>query len=69
MGKNEVTLWAPQPYIFPFSKLPHSFTGAQSLYFPIRSQPQDHGPTIYTVTFPGSRSILNPRGAYFSHHV
>jgi hypothetical protein len=39
-GTNEVALWAHHPYIAPFSQLPHSVTGAQSLYFPIRSQPQ-----------------------------
>jgi hypothetical protein len=33
MGTNEVALWAHQPYIVPFSKLPHSVTGAQSLCF------------------------------------
>jgi hypothetical protein len=65
IGTNEVALWAHQPYIVPFSKLPHSVTGAQSLHFPIRSQPQDPGPTIYTFTFPGSSSELGPRGSIF----
>jgi hypothetical protein len=69
MGTNEVALWAHQPYIVPFSKLPHSVTGAQSLCFPIHLQPWDQGPAIYTVTFPGSPSELGPRGAFFSHHV
>jgi hypothetical protein len=68
-GTNEVALWAHQPYIVPFSKLPHSVTGAQSLCFLICSQPRDHGPTIYTFTFPGSSSELGPRGAFFSRHV
>jgi hypothetical protein len=68
-GTNEVALWAHQPYIAPFSQLPHSVTGAQSLHFPIHSQPWDPGPTIYTFTFPGSSSALGPRGAFFSRHV
>jgi hypothetical protein len=65
-GTNEVALWAHQPYIVPFSKLPHSVTGAQSLHFLIHSQPRDPGPTIYTFTFPRSSSELGP-GEHFSH--
>jgi hypothetical protein len=69
MGTNEVPLWAHQPYIVPFSKLPHLVTRAQRLYFLICSQPWDYGLAIYTVTFPGSSSELGPRGAFFSCHV
>jgi hypothetical protein len=36
-GTNEVALWDNQPYIVPFSKLPHSVIGALSLHFSIRS--------------------------------
>jgi hypothetical protein len=68
-GTNEVALWAPQLYIVPFSKLPCSITGAQSIYFLIHLQPRDQDPATYTVTFPGSPSILGPGGAFFSHHA
>jgi hypothetical protein len=66
---NEVALWAPQPYIVPFSKIPHSVIGAKSLCFSINFQTQDQGSTIYIVTFPGSSSKLDNGGAFFSHHA
>ena len=66
---NEVALWAHQPYIVPFSKLPHSVTRTHSLCFLIRLHPWDQGPITYIVTFPRSPSALSPGGAFFSHHV
>jgi hypothetical protein len=68
-GTNEVALWAHQPYIFPFSKIPHSVTGAQSLCFFIYSQPRDPGPAIYTFTILEPSSKLGPSGAFFSCHI
>jgi hypothetical protein len=65
-GTNEVALWAPQPYIVPFSKLPHSVTGAQSLCFLIHLQPWDQDPTTYTVTFLGHHPY-SALGEHFSH--
>jgi hypothetical protein len=59
-------LWAHHPYIVPFSKLPHSVTGAQSLCFLIHLQPRDQGPAIYTVTFPGSPSNLAPGSIFLT---
>jgi hypothetical protein len=68
-GTNEVALWAHYPYISPFSHLPPSVTGAQSLRVPIHSHLQYLDPVIYTFTFLGLSSTLFPRGAFFSCHV
>jgi hypothetical protein len=66
-GTNEVALWALQLYIVPFSKLPCSITGAQSIHFLIHLQPRDQDPTTYTVTFPRVTIHPRPPGEHFSH--
>jgi hypothetical protein len=68
-GTNEVALWVHHPYIAPFSQLPHSITGSQSLCFPIHSQPRDPDPAIYTFTFPGLSSALVLRVSFLSRYV
>jgi hypothetical protein len=67
-GTNEVALWAPQLYIVPFSKLPRSVTGAQSLCFLIHLQPWDQDPPPTQSHSLGHHPYW-PRGSIFFSHI
>jgi hypothetical protein len=64
-GTNEVALWAPQLYIVPFSKLPHSVTGAQSLCFSDPSSATGSGSHHLHSHIPRVTIHTRPRGSIF----
>jgi hypothetical protein len=55
-------MWAPCPYIRPFSQLPHIRSGAFELYFSHRSHPWDPDSLTFTMVLSDSHFSLEPRG-------